>query len=388
MTSNFWWDSPYAAAIAVAQLVNLMGCELHDAERRISEASVNAAARLILKPREAISIVDLVGHAQFSPIVERLSMARPVQSEPMSDAQRIIGACIRFFRERARLSQEQLAANADISYQYLSGIETGKENFTVQVLQQISSALSLPLRVLVSIAYDNAAGNRPPTVEPKFLRRQVPLPDGLLYEHLEATLNATQSVVHRLNRNLLAEGSKTLQDLIQHNNFSGLVSNLLSDSFDAHSLYKHNHDQKYPDLICPGANRGKGAGLEIKTTLKIGKGGESHNGHDGWHMIACYNFLENGDIRFMHVMFAQLNGHTHAQPDWSYVGSRVNADSGSRRTETYITNGFGATKLRDGSAYLDADKVAWSRWRQSRRDGVVVPPYSIWAPVKAARRPR
>ena len=296
----------------------------------------------------------------------------------MTDAQRIIGSCIRFFREQKRLSLEQLAAKATISYQYLSGVETGKENFSIQVLEQLAAALSLPLRVLVSIAYDNAAGNRPPIVNSAYFRRQVPLPDRLTCSHLEKVLNTAQGIVHRINRNMVAEGSPTLQDLIQHNNFSGLVSNVLSNCFDLHSPYKHNHDQRYPDLICPGANDGRGDGLEIKTTLKVGKGGESHNGHDGWHVIACYNFLENGDIRFVHVMFARLNGHSHSEADWKYVGSRVNEESGSRRTETYNTNGYGATKLRDGSAYLDADIVHWARWKQFRRSNATPPSFSIW----------
>ena len=75
----------------------------------------------------------------------------------MTEAQRIIGACVRFFREKERLSQETLAAKAGISYQYLSGVETGKENFTVHVADSLSRALGMPLRMLVSAAYDNAA---------------------------------------------------------------------------------------------------------------------------------------------------------------------------------------------------------------------------------------
>lgn len=43
------------------------------------------------------------------------------------------------------------------------------------------------------------------------------------------------------------------------------------------------------------------------------------------------------------------------QPDWKYLGSRENPDTGSRRTETYTTNLYGTTKLRDGSAYLDPE---------------------------------
>lgn len=295
----------------------------------------------------------------------------------MAEAQRIIGACVRLFRAQQQRTQESLAAEAGISYQYLSGIEKGKENISLQVLEQLSTALRVPLRILVSTAYDNDAGHRPPLVESKFFREAVPLPRGLTSKQLQATLDLAQSIVHRLNRNMVAEIGKTLQSLIQGNNFSGLVSNVLSDCFDHCSDYKHNHDQKYPDLMATDA-RGAKLGLEVKTTMNVGKGGESHNGHSGWHVIACYNFLDNGDIHFVHVMFAVLNGHQHAKaPDWKYTGSRVNAETGSRRTETFSTNAHGTTKLRDGSAYLNTEVVNFSRWRPQRVGAV--PAFSIWA---------
>jgi transcriptional regulator with XRE-family HTH domain len=295
--------------------------------------------------------------------------------------QAIIGACIRLFREKAGLTQEKLASQANISYQYLSGIETGKENFTIQVLDSLASVLKTPLRNLIAIAFENANGIRPPTVNPAFFRRNVPLPDELTFDHLEATLNHTQEIIHRINRNMQCESGCTLQSLIQGNNFLGLVSNILSNSFDTCSPYKHNHHQRYPDLINAYANRGTGEGIEIKTTVNIGKGGESHNGHDGWHVIACYNFIENGDIQFVHVMFVWLNNHQHAVPDWKYVGSKVNETTGSRRTETFNTTPLGTTKLRDGSAYLDTTKVNFSRWRNDKTRNI--PVFSIWAPPAA-----
>jgi hypothetical protein len=77
-------------------------------------------------------------------------------------------------------------------------------------------------------------------------------------------------------------------------------------------------------------------------------------------------------------MFADLNGHQTAEPDWEYVKSTVNVETGSQRTETYITNLFGKTKLRDGSVYLDSTKVNYRRWRQARRNNDVAPYWSIF----------
>ena len=295
----------------------------------------------------------------------------------MSEAQKILGACVRALREQRNLSQENLAAKAGISYQYLSGVETGKENFSIQVLESLARSLELPVRALVAAAYDNAAGTKSPRLELKYFRPQVPLPEGLAISHIEAAANLTQSIIHRINRNMTLEIDQTLQSLIQGNNFSGLVSNIFSNAMDENSPYKHNHDQKYPDLICNKGNDGAGVGLEVKTTINIGKGGESHNGHSGWHIIACYNFVENGDIKFVHLMFAKLNGHQHPNPDWGYVGSKVNSDTGSRRTETYVTTLTGTTKLRDGSVYIDSSKVNFARWHQARNGAI--PPWSIFA---------
>lgn len=284
----------------------------------------------------------------------------------MSNAQTVLGAYIRAARERKGLTLEALAAKAGISYQYLSGVETGKENFSLQILEALSKAMDLPLRNLVASAYDLATGTSAPTLSREFFRPSVPLPEGLTVAHIETAANLTQSIIHRMNRNMLQEIGQPLQSLIQGNNFSGLVSNIFSDSMNRSSPYKDNHDQRYPDLINKEARNGEGEGLEIKMTLNIGKGGESHNGHSGWHLIGCYNFLENGDILFVHIMLARLNGHQAQDPHWNYVGSKVNDKTGSRRTETYTTNLKGTTALRDGSIYLDSGIVKFGRWKQER----------------------
>lgn len=295
----------------------------------------------------------------------------------MDNIQKILGSCVRSLREHQKMSLETLAASAGISYQYLSGVETGKENFTIQILESLSKALAVPVRTIVMAAYDGASGARSPKISLDYFRPQVPLPPGLEITHIEAAANLTQSIIHRINHNMSLEIGQTLQSLIQGNNFSGLVSNVFSNAMDQCSPYKHNHDQKYPDLICEQDSIGAGTGLEVKTTIRAGKGGESHNGHSGWHVIACYNFLETGDIKFVHIMFADINGHQHESPDWNYVGSKENLKTGSRRTETYNTNLKGTTKLRDGSVYLDRNIVNFSRWRKEHEGSI--PPWSIFA---------
>jgi transcriptional regulator with XRE-family HTH domain len=294
------------------------------------------------------------------------------------DAKATIGLFVRQMRETKGLTQEQVAAKTGISYQFLSGMENGRENFSIDVLESLGQALDCPLPQLVAAAYAPPGIAQPPVARREYFRPQVPLPPGLKISHLEAAMNATQALVARINASLVASGAKALPEYIQGNNFSGLVSNIFCDALHEHSPYKHNSHQAYPDLINPSAKiGGKTAGLEVKSTIQIGKGGESHNGHSGWHLIACFSIEEKtGLVRFIHIMFAVLNGHTHPKSDWKYVGSRENAQTGSRRTETYNTTSIGTTKLRDGSVYLDPTAVDFSRWRVAREGPA--PDYSIF----------
>lgn len=296
-----------------------------------------------------------------------------------SIAQQLIGRCIRQLREQRGMTLEGLASEAGISYQYLSGIETGKENFTISVLESIAKALQFPVRTIISLAYEAIDTIEVPRANPDYFRANVPLPEGLEIQHLEAAMNQAQAMFNRINRNLMLEVGKPIQAFIQSNNFSGLVSNIFADALNDQSPYKHNHHQRYPDLVNQSANQGKGEGLEVKATVNVTKGGESHNGHSGWHIVVCYEINEKWDIGFTLIMFANLNGHYTAEPDWEYVKSTVNVATGSQRTETYITNLFGKTKLRDGSVYLDPTKVTHRRWRQARRGNEPAPPWSIFS---------
>jgi transcriptional regulator with XRE-family HTH domain len=293
------------------------------------------------------------------------------------DAKAIIGRFVRQLREQNDLSQEQLAERIDITYQYLSGLENGRENFSIEILESLGKALDCPLPQLVAAAFASTKAEVP-VVNADYFRPQVPLPTGLAAAHLEKAMNATQRIVAMINANLRSSGAKPLVEYIQGNNFSGLVSNILCDTLHDHSPFKHNSDQAYPDLINPRSKEnGKPVGLEVKSTIQIGKGGESHNGHSGWHLVACFQIEpQTGNIRFVHMMVAILNGHTHPQPDWVYVGSKVNAVTGSRRTETYNTTLVGTTKLRDGSVYLDPLVIDFRRWRQQRLGPK--PPFSIF----------
>lgn len=300
-----------------------------------------------------------------------------------ANARVVIGRAIRLLREASGLTQERLAERAHITYQYLSAVENGKENFSIAVLESIAFALDLDVPTLVERSYADSVVI--PLVNPNFLIREAPLPPGLTLDHVQSALNETQRVIQLVNSTLQRVTGRPLPAYIQANSFSGIVSNILCDSFSRLTPYKHNHAQRYPDLVYIPDEPSSPIGLEVKSTTRLGKGGESHNGHSGWHVVACFALdSESGDIRFVHVMFADLIGYGKPNADWKYLGSRINTRTGSQRTETYITTPVGTAKLRHGTVYLDKDNVNIRRWRTV--SDVPAPPYSPFAP--SASRPQ
>lgn len=208
---------------------------------------------------------------------------------------------------------------------------------------------------------------------PERFFRDVPLPQGLTQNHLYQAMSKTEQMLSRINFHLQNSTDFPLINFIQANNFSGIVSNMLTDALDQISPYKHNHDQRFPDLKNPD----NGIGLEMKAANKPGKGGESHNGHGGWHLIACFELDQNsGNIQFIHVEIAELiSFRDESEGDWHYCGSTVDEETGSQRTETYYTTDRGTSKLRDGSVYLNTDKVTnWQLWRHCKK--YAIPSYS------------
>lgn len=62
------------------------------------------------------------------------------------------GASVRRHRELMRLSQEELAGRAQLDRTYISGVERGVRNPSLDVMQRIASALGADLDVLFATA--------------------------------------------------------------------------------------------------------------------------------------------------------------------------------------------------------------------------------------------
>jgi transcriptional regulator with XRE-family HTH domain len=68
----------------------------------------------------------------------------------MQDLRNIFGRNVRRWRGQRRLTQEQLAFEAEIDLTYMGGIERGKRNPSLMVMGRIAKALSVPLPKLLS----------------------------------------------------------------------------------------------------------------------------------------------------------------------------------------------------------------------------------------------
>jgi len=63
-----------------------------------------------------------------------------------------LARAIRFTRRRRGVSQEQLAAAAGIHRTYMSAIERGRVNVSLEVADRLARAMAIPLSELVKLA--------------------------------------------------------------------------------------------------------------------------------------------------------------------------------------------------------------------------------------------
>lgn len=76
--------------------------------------------------------------------------------------QAVIGVNVRRLRKQAELSQEELAARAEIEMRYLGGIERGEQNPSVKILERIAKALGVHPSVLLLDSERPVKGSKSP----------------------------------------------------------------------------------------------------------------------------------------------------------------------------------------------------------------------------------
>ncbi len=136
-------------------------------------------------------------------------------------------------------------------------------------LQSFVSKENIPISKVFREISEELAGQIVVPIAKKDMFNDVPLPPGLTKEHIRNAMDYTTSMIANINHDMSTGIGSPLASFIQVNNFSGIVSNVLTDGMDKYSTYKHNHDQRYPDL-----KNASGVGLEMKAANKAGKGGE------------------------------------------------------------------------------------------------------------------
>lgn len=79
-------------------------------------------------------------------------MAKPSPKHAGNKALVDLGSVIRQARSKAGISQEALAADAEVDRSYMGGIERGEHNLTVMNLKRIAEALNLKPSTLLKDA--------------------------------------------------------------------------------------------------------------------------------------------------------------------------------------------------------------------------------------------
>jgi transcriptional regulator with XRE-family HTH domain len=104
------------------------------------------------------------------------------------DTKKLIGSRIKQLRRTHNYSQERLAEIAGINSKYLSSIERGAENPTLDLFIRLAQALKVDLRELFEMDQES---------NPKMVRRRLKaLVDDIRDEQLLRILRALESLVH------------------------------------------------------------------------------------------------------------------------------------------------------------------------------------------------
>jgi len=77
----------------------------------------------------------------------------------MSSITKTIGERLRTYRNRAGLNQEELAEKAGVHPTYIGQLERGEKNATLETVEKVARALSLPFEVLFEAIIEGNADN-------------------------------------------------------------------------------------------------------------------------------------------------------------------------------------------------------------------------------------
>ncbi len=67
---------------------------------------------------------------------------------PVPRHRQLLGKQVRFYRKLNKLTQEKLAEKAELAAPYVSDVERGRVNISVDALQRVANALGVKLSAL------------------------------------------------------------------------------------------------------------------------------------------------------------------------------------------------------------------------------------------------
>lgn len=77
-------------------------------------------------------------------------MNKKRRRSPSERLTRVLANNIRSFRQKRKLSQEELAAMCDLHRTYVGAVERGERNVTLSTLEAFSSALGVSIAAILS----------------------------------------------------------------------------------------------------------------------------------------------------------------------------------------------------------------------------------------------
>jgi len=185
-------------------------------------------------------------------------------------------------REIQKLTIEQLADLANVHRTTIGLLERRERTPTLQVAQQIATALGFPISVLLQeaelinsgkISADEIVAshvNRRP--EFHHLRNEDKLINiiGIDGTTLLSAIDSCYQTIDAIDEQLISKGSVPIANLVELANLSSMIGNIIGGGIADHSngLYARNKPHTYPDLI---PLKSSAVNLELKIALETNK---------------------------------------------------------------------------------------------------------------------
>lgn len=154
------------------------------------------------------------------------------------DAPTAFARALKFYRERQGLTQEEISGLAGVDRGYISGCESGTRNPSLDIISRLAQALQIDISTFfISLPGGINMHLSAPQVKNEYFRA-VPLPEYLTIEDISKAMQETQMFFHIMRQ----KDAINLSEIIQGNNFSGIVSNVFTRKLSdvSHSLLFNN----------------------------------------------------------------------------------------------------------------------------------------------------